>query len=60
MVGIGTVTAKRVMLKTDRSPTGDPLTFTGTLTGFVHPDHDSNSSDKKMVALEVSADEPIT
>jgi hypothetical protein len=61
MVGIGIVTAKRVMLNTDRSPfSGDPLTFTGTLVGFVHPDHDSNSADKKMVALEVSADEPIS
>jgi hypothetical protein len=60
MVGVGAVTAKRLMLDRDRTPSGDPITFTGTLIGFVHPDHDSNSADKKMVALEVSADEPIS
>lgn len=60
LVGIGIVTAKRVMLNRDRSAVDPPITFTGTLIGFVHPDHDSDSAEKKMVQLEVSADEPIS
>lgn len=59
-VGEGKVVATRTMLGRDRTPSGEPITFTGTLMGFVHPDHDSSSSDKKMVQLEVSADEPIS
>ena len=39
---------------------GDPITYTGTLTGYTMPDHDSDSSDKAMFTLEVSADEPIS
>lgn len=58
--GNGKVVATRTMLTRDRVATGEPITFTGTLKTFNHPDHDSNSSDKKMVSMVVSADEPIS
>lgn len=59
-VGSGRVVATRTMLNRDRSAAPDPITFTGTLMAFTHPNHDSNSGDKKTVSLEVSADEPIS
>ncbi len=58
-VGTGEVVAVRTMLGTDRMPVGEPITFRGTLITYKHPPHDSSSNDKKMVVLEVSADEPI-
>lgn len=60
LVNIGEVTAVRQLLNTDKSPVGDPMTYTGQLSGFVLPDHDSDSSDKAMFTLEVSADEDIS
>jgi hypothetical protein len=59
-VGRGEVVAKRIMLDRDKVPVGDPITFTGTLKTFNHPEHDSNSADPKMVTLEVTADGPIS
>jgi hypothetical protein len=59
-VGIGRVVAVRQKLARDRSTSGDPITYTGTLMGFTLPDHDSSSADKAMVQLEVSADESIS
>lgn len=59
-VGRGRVVATRQMLDLDRTPVGEPITFTGMLKTFNHPEHDSNSSDKKTVTLEVTADGPIS
>jgi hypothetical protein len=59
-VGRGEVVAVRTMLDRDKVPFGDPITFTGTLKTFNHPEHDANSSDPKMVSLEVTADGPIS
>jgi hypothetical protein len=59
-VGSGRVVAVRQMLNPDKSPAGEPITFTGTLMEYVHPNHDANSGDRKTVALQVSADEPIS
>lgn len=58
--GIGEVVAVRTMLDGDKNPVGDPITFTGTLKTFTHPDHDSNASDAKVVSLVVTADGPIS
>lgn len=60
LVNIGVVTAVRQKLNTDKSPSGQPTTYTGTMSGFVMPDHDSDSSDKAMFTIEVSADEDIS
>lgn len=60
LVNIGEVTAVRQKLNPDKSPAGEPITYTGTLSGYVMPDHDSDSSDKAMFVLEVSADEDIS
>ena len=59
-VGSGKVVAKRIMLDRQKNPVGEPITFTGTLKAFTHPEHDSTSADKKMVELEVTADGPIS
>jgi hypothetical protein len=59
-VSRGRVVATRTMLDRDRVPIGEPITFTGILKTFTHPEHDSNSSDKKMVSLEVTPDGPIS
>lgn len=58
--GIGRCVVTRTMLSPDRTPSGDPIGFTGVLKTFTHPDSDSNSSDKKMVSLTITADGPIT
>jgi hypothetical protein len=60
LVNIGEVTAVRQKLNKDKTPAGEPITYTGTLSGYVMPDHDSDSSEKAMFTLEVSADEPIS
>lgn len=57
--GFGRVVVKRLKLNRDRSPFGDPITYTGTLIKVTPPDHDSNASDRAEFTLEVSADEPI-
>lgn len=59
-VGIGKVVCVRTMLNRDKTPVADPITFTGILKTFNHPEHDSNSADKKNVTLEVTADGPIS
>lgn len=59
-VGIGTVVAKRIMLSRDRTPVGDPITYTGVLKTFTPAEHDSNSADPKMFSLEVTADGAIS
>lgn len=58
--GAGRVVAVRQKLNRDRSPFGDPTTYTGTLMKVTPPDHDSNSGDRSVFTLEVSADEPIS
>lgn len=58
--GAGRVVAVRQKLNRDRSPFGDPTTYTGTLMKVSPPDHDSNSGDRAVFTLEVSADEPIS
>jgi hypothetical protein len=58
-VGFGRVVAVRQKLNRDKSPAGDPTTYTGTLIAYTMPDHDSNSGDKAVFSLEVSADEAI-
>jgi hypothetical protein len=60
LVGIGRVTAVRQKLNPDKSPFGDPDTYTGILSGFVMPDHDSDEAAKAMFTLEVNADERIS
>jgi hypothetical protein len=60
LVGIGQVHASRQKLNPDKSPAGEPINYTGTLIGVNYPDHDSDSSDKAMFTLDVSADEPIS
>ncbi len=57
--GAARVVAVRQKLNRDRSPFGDPITYTGTLIKVTPPDHDSNASDRAEFTLEVSADEPI-
>lgn len=57
--GFGRVVVKRMKLQRDRTPFGDPITYTGTLIKVTPPDHDSNASDRAEFTLEVSADEPI-
>jgi hypothetical protein len=57
--GAGRVVAVRQKLNKDRTPFGDPITYTGTLIKVTPPDHDSNASDRAEFTLEVSADEPI-
>jgi hypothetical protein len=57
--GAGRVVAVRQKLNRDRTPFGDPITYTGTLIKVTPPDHDSNASDRAEFTLEVSADEPI-
>lgn len=59
-VGTGTVVAKRIKLTRAKVPYGDPITFTGTLKTYNHPEADSDSSDASMVTLEVTADGPIS
>lgn len=59
LTGSGRVVAVRQKLEKDRSPFGDPITYTGTLIKVTPPDHDSNASDRAEFTLEVSADEPI-
>lgn len=54
------VVAVRQKLNKNRSPFGDPITYTGTLIKVTPPDHDSNASDRAELTLEVSADEPIS
>lgn len=58
--GAGRVVAVRQKLNRDRSPFGDPITYTGTLMKVTPPDHDSNKGEAALFALEVSADEPIS
>lgn len=58
--GAGRVVAVRQKLGRDRTPVGDPITYTGTLIKVTPPDHDSNASDRAEFTLEVSADEPIS
>lgn len=60
LVNIGKVTASRQRLNPDKSPNGETLTYTGILSGFVLPDHDSDAAEKAMFMLEVSADEAIS
>lgn len=60
MVGSGRVVAVRQKLNKDKSPAGDPITYTGTMMDYTMPDHDSNSGDKAVFTIEVSADEPIS
>lgn len=60
LVNIGEVTAVRQKLNPDKSPNGEPITYTGILSGYVMPDHDSDQAEKAMFMLEVSADEPIS
>jgi hypothetical protein len=59
LTGSARVVAVRQKLNRDRSPFGDPITYTGTLIKVTPPDHDSNASDRAEFTLEVSADEPI-
>lgn len=54
------VVAVRQKLNRDRSPFGDPITYTGTLMKVTPPDHDSNESARAIFELEISADEPIS
>jgi hypothetical protein len=60
LVGIGEVHASRQKLNPDKSAFGEPVNYTGTLVAVNYPDHDSDSSDKAMFSLDVSADEPIS
>lgn len=60
LVGAGRVVAVRQKLNRDKSPAGDPITYTGTMMAYTMPDHDSNSGDKAVFSIEVSADEPIS
>lgn len=60
LVNVGEVTAVRQRLNPDKSPAGDPTTYTGLLSGFVLPDHNSDEAEKAMFSLEVSADEAIS
>jgi hypothetical protein len=60
LVNIGEVTAVRQKLNPDKSPAGDPDTYTGIMSGFVMPDHDSDEAAKAMFTIEVSADEDIS
>lgn len=59
LTGSARVVAVRQKLNRDRTPFGDPITYTGTLIKVTPPDHDSNASDRAEFTLEVSADEPI-
>lgn len=58
--GIGRVVAVRQYLNPDKTPAGEPVTYTGTLKSVTPPDHDSNSSDAAMLSIEVTADGPIS
>jgi hypothetical protein len=60
LAGSGRVVAVRQKLNKDRTPAGDPITYTGTLIKVTPPDHDSNGSERAELTLEVSADEPIS
>ena len=60
LTGSARVVAVRQKLQKDRSPFGDPTTYTGTLIKVTPADHDSNASDRAEFTLEVSADEPIS
>jgi hypothetical protein len=60
LAGSGRVVATRQKLNKDRTPNGDPITYTGTLIKVTPPDHDSNASGRAELTLEVSADEPIS
>lgn len=59
LTGSGRVVVSRQKLNRNKSPFGDPITYTGTLIKVTPPDHDSNASDRAEFTLEVSADEPI-
>lgn len=58
-VGEGRVVAKRTKLTRDRAPSGNPITYTGVLKSVTPPDHDSNSSDRAMLSLEIVPDGEI-
>lgn len=60
LVNIGRVTCVRQKLNPDKTPFGDPDTYTGIMSGFVMPDHDSDEVAKAMFSIEVNADEPIS
>lgn len=60
LVNIGEVTAVRQKLNPDKSPNGEPITYTGIFSGYVMPDHDSDAAEKAMFIIEVSADEQIS
>lgn len=60
LVNIGQVTAVRQKLNPDKTPYGDPDTYTGIMSGFVMPDHDSDEVAKAMFVIEVNSDEAIS
>lgn len=60
LVGAATVGIVRQKLGRNKAPVGAPINYTGTLMGYTMPDHDSNSSDKAVFTLEISADEAIS
>lgn len=60
LVGSGRVVAVRQKLRKNKTPVDGTITYTGTLMNYTMPDHDSNSSDRAVFTLEVSADEPIS
>ena len=59
-VGKAKVTIVRQVLDRDKTPKGEPITYTGILMNCTPGDHDSASADAKMLSLEISADEPIS
>lgn len=60
LVNIGRVTAVRQKLNPDGTPFGDSDTYTGIMSGFVLPDHDSDEAQKAMFIIEVNSDERMS
>jgi hypothetical protein len=60
LVNIGRVTCVRQKLNPDKTAFGDPDTYTGIMSGFVMPNHDSDAVEKAMFSIEVNADEAIS
>ncbi len=53
--GKGEVTASKQPLDTDGNPYGKPIVYKGKLKAVTLPDHDSESDDAALLALEVTA-----
>lgn len=60
LVGIGRVTAVRQKKTPDGKNFGDPTTYTGIMSEYVLPNHDSDEAAKAMFTIAVNADERIS